>query len=124
MRKENRLASEAEFRRVRQEGRSWSHPLLVLHARRTGTPLVKVGITVSKRYGGAVQRNRFRRRVRELLRARLDDLRPGWDVVVVARPAAAKATSLELASALEHLTERAHLTRMIESTPPLHPPAE
>lgn len=117
MREENSLASEADFRRVRQEGRPWAHPLLVLHVRRTDGPRLRLGVTASKRFGGAVQRNRFRRRVRELVRARLKELRPGWDVVVVARPPAANATFEELARALDHLTARAHLTEPPELAP-------
>ena len=109
MRKENRLASEADFRRARSEGRSWAHPLLALHARPSGGAHFRAGIAVGKRVGGAVQRNRVKRRVRELLRARLAELTPGWDVVISARPPAAAATFAELASAIDQLLARARL---------------
>ena len=109
MRRENRVASEADFRRVRSEGRSWAHPLLVLHARRTEAPHLRAGITVGKRVGGAVLRNRVRRRVREHLRARLAGLTPGWDVVISARPPAAAASFDELGDAVDQLVRRARL---------------
>ena len=109
MREENRLASEADFRRVRHEGRSWAHPLLVLHARRSDGPHFRLGVSVGKRLGKAVSRNRVRRRIRELVRARLKELQPGWDVVIVARSAAASAPFLRLAEALDGLIERARL---------------
>jgi ribonuclease P protein component len=114
VRKENRLASEADFRRTRSEGRSWAHPMLGLHARRTGAAHFRAGIAVGKRVGGAVQRNRVKRRVRELLRSRLAELTPGWDVVISARPPAANATFVELGAAIDQLLGRARL----RATPP------
>jgi ribonuclease P protein component len=109
VREENRLASEADFRRVRHQGRSWAHPLLVLHARRSDSPHFRLGVSVGKRLGNAVNRNRVRRRIRELVRARLKELQPGWDVVIVARSSAASAKFLTLGEALDQLIERARL---------------
>jgi ribonuclease P protein component len=109
MRKENRLVSEADFRRVRQEGRSWSHPLLVLHVRRSSGQTFRAGVSVGKRFGGAVRRNRLRRQVRELLRARLPELSPGWDVVISPRQQAGSATFAELGDAVDLLLGRARL---------------
>ena len=53
------------------------------------------GISTGKRLGGAVVRNRVRRRIRETLRG-MDRTADGWDVLVVARPASATATYTEL----------------------------
>ena len=94
---------------MRHGGRSWAHPLLVLHARRSDGPHFRLGVSVGKRIGNAVCRNRIRRRVRELVRARLKELQPGWDVVIVARTPAASAPFLTLGSALDQLVERAGL---------------
>jgi ribonuclease P protein component len=68
-----------------------------------------LGVSVGKRLGNAVNRNRIRRRVRELVRARLGELQPGWDVVIVARSPAAGAPFLMLGEALDQLVERARL---------------
>jgi ribonuclease P protein component len=56
----------------------------------------RFGIVASKRVGGAVIRNRVRRRLREICRLHRALLAPGWLVVVVAKPAAAGATFSEL----------------------------
>ena len=90
--------------------------MLGLHARPSGTARFRAGIAVGKRVGGAVQRNRVKRRIRELLRARLVELTPGWDVVISARPPAAAASFAELGAAIDQLLGRARL----RSLP--HPP--
>ena len=58
---------------------------LVLYARRNRFATNRVGVTVSKKLGGAVVRNRVRRRLREVYRLHEDRFMPGWDIVVVAR---------------------------------------
>jgi ribonuclease P protein component len=59
-------------------------------------PPVRVGLVVSRAVGNAVVRNRVKRRLRHLLRARLPELPAGSDVVVRALPPAATASSAEL----------------------------
>ena len=65
--------------------RGQANGLLVLYARPNGTAQNRIGITVSKKLGHAVVRNRVRRRLREVYRLNEDAFRQGWDIVVVAR---------------------------------------
>ena len=58
---------------------------LVLYARKNRSAANRVGVTVSKKLGGAVVRNRVRRRLREVYRLNEMKFAPGWDIVVVAR---------------------------------------
>jgi ribonuclease P protein component len=57
-----------------------------------------------------VQRNRFKRRLRELVRVRYDELETGWDLLLIARPDAARATYPELREALGSLLRRSSIT--------------
>lgn len=108
--REHRLRSNQEFQRVYRVGRSWAHPLAALHvAAAPGNQ--RFGISVSKKVGNAVRRNRVRRRLREIVRAALPDLRVGFDAVVVARAAAADAEFAALSEALSELFRRSRLRR-------------
>jgi ribonuclease P protein component len=109
--RDQRLRSAAEFRRVREVApRGLAHRLMVLYVAPNELERTRVGITVSGRVGKAVVRNRVRRRLREALRERWDALATGVDVVVVARPSSASATWAELCQALDVLLGRAVAT--------------
>ncbi len=85
------LKMNYDFRRAYRKGRSAAKPCLVLYARRNGSALNRVGYTVSKKLGHAVVRNRVRRRLREIYRLHEGAMRPGHDLVVVARSRAVSA---------------------------------
>ena len=84
-----------------RRGRKVAQPLLVAHVRAGTDSQTRVGLVVSKAVGSAVVRNRVKRRLRHLMRARLADLPPGTDVVVRALPQAADATSQHLGEQLD-----------------------
>ena len=84
-----RLSRSAEFERVYRQGRSKGNRFLVLYAfpreeGADGGP--RLGLSVSKRVGGAVERNRVKRVLREAFWAEAERLPEGSDYVVVARP--------------------------------------
>ena len=83
---------------------------LVLYARPNRTQINRVGITVSKKLGHAVVRNRVRRRLREVYRLNEDRFAPGWDIVVVARSRCIDADFQKLTRAYLSLAEKAGLT--------------
>ena len=68
--------------------------------------VVRVGIICGKRVGGAVVRNRARRRLREAVRALLPRVPGAWDILLVIRPPGADATVAEFVYALEELLRR------------------
>lgn len=80
---------------------------MVLYARKNRLGQNRVGITVSKKLGGAVVRNRVRRRLREVYRLSEDKLTPGWDIVLVARSRCITADFLKISQAFLSLAERA-----------------
>lgn len=80
---------------------------LVLYARRNRLGENRVGITVSKKLGHAVVRNRTRRRLREIYRLNEAQFQPGWDIVVVARTRAVEAPFEKLTASYLALAAKA-----------------
>ncbi len=85
-----RLSRSADFERVYRQGRSKANRHLVLYAfpRASDDPAdsPRLGLSVSRRVGGAVERSRVKRVLREAFWAEAERLPPGSDYVIVARP--------------------------------------
>lgn len=86
--KRNRLTRSADFDRVYREGRSHASRHLVVYAfpRAAAEDSPRLGISVGRRVGGAVERNRIKRLLREAFWAVAEGLPDGHDFVLVARP--------------------------------------
>ena len=105
------LRRRVDFEALGRHGTARSTPILVLRSLRTDRTDTRVGLSTPRTLGGAVQRNRVRRRLRELVRARMERIGPGWDLLLIARPAAGTATQAELGAALDALLHRAGIGR-------------
>jgi len=109
-----RLSCSAEFERVYRHGRSCANRHLVLYVFENASARgPRLGLSVSRRVGGAVVRNQVKRLLREAF-AELPRLRDPCDIVIVARPPAAELAEREglagIRAALGELAERAGLT--------------
>jgi ribonuclease P protein component len=98
--KEARVAKRREFLRIQGAGRRVpSRHFLVVHVRQGDAP-ARLGITVTKKIGNAVLRNRVKRSVREAFRERRGAIAPGAALVVIARDGAARLSVRETAAEL------------------------
>ena len=105
--KAGRLAGRREFEAVFTGGKSWTNDLVALRALPNRSESNRYGFAAGKRLGGAVVRNRVRRRLREVVR--LTPIRSGWDMVFIARQSAAGTDYQALRKATEELLARAQL---------------
>jgi ribonuclease P protein component len=103
------LRSAADFQQIQGQSRSRAHPTLLMRYRPNGLERTRYGISTGRRVGSAVVRNRIRRRLRTILRQLQAEVRPGWDILIVTRPAAADTTQADLAGALTRLMASAGL---------------
>jgi ribonuclease P protein component len=103
-----RMRARTEFTATVRGGTRAAVPALVVHLSAGGDPgSRRVGFVVNRAVGGAAVRNRFRRRLRHLMRARIDNLPDGTRVVIRANPSAAARASAELAADLDRALTRA-----------------
>ncbi len=105
-----RLRPHGEFDRVRQSGRSWSHPLLVVIVQpRTDQSIIgaRVAIAAGKKLGGAVMRNRVKRKLRAAVQQIYSHLPNPIDLIVIARQPALQASVTEFVEALTATLQRA-----------------
>lgn len=107
-----RLRRSKDFARVRRLGRSAGTSQVALYVMRTRSPDLRIGFSVSKRVGKAVQRNRVKRLMREAVRPHLPALEHGQDLVFIARPAAAEADLPQIASATAYLLSKTGAMRL------------
>jgi len=94
---------------VRQFGSSKAHPFVVLVKLENHEGLTRFGITASRAVGGAVQRNRARRRLRGVLNPIAAQVDKGWDLIFIARRPLMNADHAELENAVLTLLKREKL---------------
>ena len=107
MKGEEYLTKSEQYALVYNEGRSWVSSLVVMKVLPNGLSLSRYGFSVSKRVGKAVTRNRVKRLLREILRLTL--IKPGWDIVFIARSPAAKASYAEFNKSVNDLLLKSEL---------------
>src|SRR5215212_2938430 len=89
-----------------QAGTVRSHTLLSARFLRTDLETTRFGLATGRKLGGAVVRNRVRRRLREGLRAMAPSFQPGWDVLIIVRPAIVEADHRVLVDTLRRILQR------------------
>ncbi|MEV0582527.1 ribonuclease P protein component [Nonomuraea sp. NPDC050310] len=104
--RESRMRRGAEFTAAVKRGSRAGRPALVVHLTESGEEAPRVGFVVSKAVGVAVVRNTVKRRLRHLMRDRLDRLPRGSLLVVRANPPAASARYEDLAADLDLALDR------------------
>ena len=86
-----KITRSADFDRVYRSGRSHATKVFVLHAFPRGDDEVaRLGLSVSRKVGGAVERNKAKRLLKEAFAAKLTEIKAGTDIVVVARTGASE----------------------------------
>ena len=105
MRGREYLTKSEQYAVVYEKGSSWMNGKVVMKALPNGLTWSRYGFSVGRRVGGAVVRNRLKRRLREVLRSAR--LAPGWDIIFIARPPAAAADYADLGKSVRGLLSRA-----------------
>lgn len=109
MRKEERLVKGSDFKAVYENGRSFADRFLVLYVLGSEEGSLKLGISVGKRVGGSVVRNRLKRLVREAFRLNRQYICKGSKLVIIVRGAGRDIDFHQLENSFRKLLRRAEL---------------
>ena len=94
------LKLNKEFRRAYYRGRAFTTSVVVVYAIKNHKGINRIGLTATKKVGGAVQRNRARRVMKEAYRLTEPEFPVGWDLVFVARTKTAHVTTNDVVRAM------------------------
>jgi len=94
---------------VRQYGKNYAHPLIVLLVSPNDLELTRFGIAAGRSVGNAVQRNRSKRLLRAAVNSLFDNISRGFDVVLIARKAVLEVNYQQVEGALKGLLQQAGL---------------
>lgn len=109
MKRRFRLTSPTEFKRVRRDGKSFAHPLIVLIVMPNMDQSLHIGVAAGRTLGSAVQRNRAKRILRAALQPVLSEMTPGWDAILIARRPLLNADWVDVQGAVRATLQRAGL---------------
>ena len=109
--REARLVGRGEFDAVYRAGRRHSSSHFTVFLRANELPESRFGVSIKKALGGAVVRNRIRRRLREIVRCHRSEIPLGWDIVIHPKSAVDKAPFAELTAELLRLLATAGQAR-------------
>jgi len=114
MRYTKSLTKNYEFRRLYNKGKTAASKCVAVYCMRNYKDINRLGITVSTKLGGAVERNRIRRRLKEIYRLNEYTLCVGYDIVIVARQRCRYASWNELESSTLSLFKKLKLINSID----------
>lgn len=110
----DRLKKSWEFQRTYKKGKKYWDTYFVVYVYHTQLIRPRLGITVSKKVGKSVQRNRVKRLIREAFRILKLELLPNYDIIVVGRTAACGLSAHQVRDSLHKLFHRASILRHVE----------
>jgi ribonuclease P protein component len=95
-----RLVRKADFDAVYRHGKRRSNSHFTVFSKANDLPESRFGFSIKRAIGGAVVRNRIRRRIREVIRLHRQEISAGWDIVIHPKPHVAAAPFAALTTEL------------------------
>ncbi|MGL5330057.1 MAG: ribonuclease P protein component [Peptostreptococcaceae bacterium] len=101
------LKKDSDFRKVYKHGKSYANKHLVMYILDNKSEQSRIGISVSKKVGKAIIRNKVRRRIKEAYRLNIDEnIKNGYDIVFIARIAIKDVDYQDIEKSMKHLVKK------------------
>jgi len=92
-----------EFKKVYSGGKNYWNKYLIIYVRKNNLNYTRIGYSISKKVGNSVVRNKIRRRMKEIYRLKLNNIKEGYDIIIIPKRNAVNISYLELESAMLHI---------------------
>lgn len=106
------LKKDKDFRKVYQQGKSFANKYLVIYIMKNNLDESRVGVSVSKKVGKAVIRNKVKRRIKEAFRILVDkDIKKGYDIVFIARVSSSECEYKDIEKSVVNLCKKSKILK-------------
>lgn len=109
MNKSFRLTKNFEFKKVYEARRRWSGPFFTMYIKKNDLNRSRLGVSVSKKVGKSVIRNKIKRRLKEIFRKNMGKIKTGYDIVISVKPQAAEEDFKTIENEMILLLKRGHI---------------
>lgn len=104
------LKKDSDFRKVYKHGRSFANRYLVMYILENKSEFSRVGISVSKKVGNAITRNKIKRRIRESYRLNIDEnVKNGYDIIFIARVSIKDVDYNDIEKAMKNIVKKSNI---------------
>ncbi|HHV38366.1 MAG TPA: ribonuclease P protein component [Tepidimicrobium sp.] len=103
MEKKHRLRSNKDFKTVYRKGKSYWNRNIGIYIMENNLENSRIGFSITKKFGNSVIRNRTRRRISEICRQNFDNIKKGYDIIIIPRKNVVDISYRQLKSAIFHI---------------------
>ena len=111
MEKKYRLRKNEDFKMVYKKGKNYWNRNLVLYKRKNKLDYSRIGFSITKKFGNSVERNRTKRRLKEVCRLNFHNIKDGYDIIIIPKKNIIDIGYKELESAMLHILKISNLMR-------------
>ena len=107
MKKDNRLRDNRDFKVVYKRGKNYWNRNFNMIVRKNNLLVTRIGFSVTRKYGNAVERNKIKRQLKEIVRINFDKLGQGYDIVIIPKKNTKDMTYQQLENSMRHIIKLA-----------------
>lgn len=109
MRKDYRLRTNRDFDKVYKHGKNYWNKNLTIYVRKNDLEKTRFGYCITKKIGNSVVRNKVRRKMQEIIRLEFQDIKNGYDIVIIPKKNTVDIGYKEMESSINHLLKKSRM---------------